>query len=183
MGGCSFSPGRDAAPPASAWLSPFLFSLFSETEFFTPVTSTTYNFNALKCSDFSALLNLTRNPNLNLRHDLEGRTLLPIFRPCKTGQNGTISNSQKTQPLRLRYLRRSPCRSSHFESLRFLAFFAAIPFASVQTVENRNLRNPKPRLSTPHWCLGFGIWDFQLPTLNSQPSTLNFSVPFPILNS
>jgi len=94
---------------------------FRECEFSTPVTPITYNFNALKCTDFSAPL----NPNLNLNPN-PGRALAAkrAGSPDKMGKNGTNYDSHKIERLRRSHLRRLPFAMSHFQfSLRNSAFF------------------------------------------------------------
>jgi hypothetical protein len=87
-------------------------------DFFNPRLSTTCNFNALKCPDFSSLLNPNPNPNPN--PNLAAKR---AGSPNKMGKNGTNYDSHKIERLRRSHLRRLPFAMSHFQfSLRNSSF-------------------------------------------------------------
>jgi len=157
---CDWAPPRlcvEIAFPKNPYKTRTKADHFCECEFFIPVISTTYNFSVIKCTDSNVGTSLRRRP-------------LPSI---KTRQNGTNFNSQRIQPLRPRYLRRSSCRPSHFGIFALCCVLCrhAVPYPS-QPGENRNfpefrLSSLAPRRSTHQWCFfgawGLGVWCLAFP--------------------
>jgi len=128
---------------------------FHECEFSTPVTPITYNFNALKCTDFSAPLN--RNP-------IPGQTLAAkrAGSPDKMGKNGTSYDSHKIERLRRSHLRRLPFAMSRFQfSLR------NSPFLRMSSLVHSSLA-PWSFFGFGTWCLDFA-WLFPKNLVTAHP--------------